>query len=468
MPAFHSLQVYVTSLGLVACLVVAWAASSNPYWPDTLALGFLSWVAGSLSSRSTTPVTASLTAAICVAAFVIVGPPGAVMAAAFYFFIWRPGRPLTKRVFTGAETVVDTAVAGAVYVAVGCQYGPLTDPASWRNVLAALLAYATLLALNAVLLSIVLKLDTGAHPWDVVRGMLAPTFLPMMGYGSLGVLLAVLWLGGLGAAAAFFMLVPLFVARWAFTQYEAEQDAHKAAIQALAKMVETKDLYTRGHSERVSHGVLKMGQVLEYTPERLQALGYAGLLHDVGKVGVPLSVIRKSGALTDEEFAEIRRHPNRGVELVGDISFLGEAQRGILHHHERFDGSGYPSGLAGTDIPEFARAIGVADAFDSMTTSRSYRSARSIDEARAELRRCRGTHFDPHMVDVFLEGLDRFGWQPQVADQFSAVPAADTVTIDHDDLPGIGAVPETAAADPALVAVAAGTDGERSQRGGGE
>ena len=464
--AVRPLGVYITSVALTACLVLAWAASQNEYWANTLALGLLSWAAGSLSSRSTTPVTASLTAAVSVAALMIVGPSGAIVGAAFYFFIWRPGRSFTRRLFTGAETVIDTAAAGAIYLAVGGQYGPGTEAMSSRNVLAALAAYATFLAVNAVLLSIVLRLDIGARLLEVIRGTLAPTFVPMMGYGALGILLAVLWLGGLGPAASILMLLPLFVARWAFAQYEAEQNAHKAAIEALAKIVETKDLYTRGHSERVSHGVLKMGQVLDYAADRLQALGYAGLLHDVGKVGVPISVIRKSGALTHEEFAEIRRHPTRGVELVGDIDFLGEAQRGILHHHERFDGSGYPSGLAGREIPEFARIIGVADAFDSMTTSRSYRAARSIEEAGAELQRCRGTHFDPRMVDAFLQGLERFGWQPQVAEQFSAVPAADTMTIDHDDLPGIGSVPDSAAADPAMVAVAGGSDGGRAKQGG--
>lgn len=457
------LHAYVLGLGLIAVLAVGWAVASNDSWGNTLALGLLTLVAGSLHSRSRTSVNASLAGAVSVAAFIIVGPPGAVIAASFNFLIWRRGRPVMKRLYSGAQPVLDTFAAGWVYLAAGGRFGG--ESVTTRVVVAALLAYATLLTVNALLLSVVVKLDAGAHPFEVIRGMLAPTFLPMMGYGALGILLAVLWLGGLGPAASILMLLPLFVARWAFAQYEAEQDAHKAAIEALAKIVETKDLYTRGHSERVSHGVLKMGQVLDYATDRLQALGYAGLLHDVGKVGVPISVIRKSGALTDEEFAEIRRHPTRGVELVGDISFLGEAQRGILHHHERFDGSGYPSGLADQEIPEFARIIGVADAFDSMTTSRSYRAARSIDEAEAELRRCRGTHFDPRMVDAFLEGLQRFGWQPQVAEQFAGVPAADTMTIDHDDLPGIGSVPDSAAADPAMVAVAGGSDGGRPKQG---
>jgi HD-GYP domain-containing protein (c-di-GMP phosphodiesterase class II) len=153
---------------------------------------------------------------------------------------------------------------------------------------------------------------------------------------------------------------------------------------------------------------------------------------------------------------EIRLHPNRGFDLVGKIVFLEEAQQGILHHHERFDGSGYPEGLAAYDIPEFGRIIAVADAFDSMTTSRSYRGARSVEEARAELERCRGTHFDPVIVDAFAESLDRYGWAPVGSEGPVAVLAGDP-TIDHDDLAGVGSVPESAAADPALVALSAGS-----------
>jgi HD-GYP domain-containing protein (c-di-GMP phosphodiesterase class II) len=421
-------------------------------WTSVLVLGLLMWASETLSTGTFRAIYASISGVVTVAAYLIAGPSGAVLVAAFTVFIWNPGRPLIKRIYNASQAVLDTFAGGLVYtVFLGER---LTDVGNLNLVqltLGTLAAYATMLLVNAVLLSIVVKLDSNVSPREVLRAF-APTLLPILGYGLLGVLLAVLWVGGLGAAAAPFMLLPLFVARWAFAQVEAEQASHTAAIHALAKMVETKDLYTRGHSERVSEAVLMLGQVLELEADRLQALGYAGLLHDVGKVGVPLSVLRKSGALTDAEMDEIKRHPTRGVELVGDINFLGEAHRGILHHHERFDGSGYPSGLTEMDIPEFARIISVADAFDSMTTSRSYRGARSVDEARAELVRCRGTHFDPRMVDAFVTALERFGWKPVTA-EFAALVAEQPITIDHDDLSGVGSVPETAAADPAELAM---------------
>src|SRR6266702_4448139 len=113
---------------------------------------------------------------------------------------------------------------------------------------------------------------------------------------------------------------------------------------------------------------------------------FAGMLHDVGKLGVPTKVLQKTGPLTEEEFAAIQLHPMRGLEIVREIGFLNEALAGIMHHHEKIDGTGYPMGFAGDEIPECARVIAVADAFDSMTSTRSYREARRISEAIYELR----------------------------------------------------------------------------------
>ena len=122
---------------------------------------------------------------------------------------------------------------------------------------------------------------------------------------------------------------------------------------------------------------------------------------------MPTKVLQKTGPLTEEELAAIQLHPMRGLEIVRQIGFLTEALDGIMHHHERMDGKGYPMGLAGDEIPEFARVIAVADAFDSMTSTRSYRGARRIEEAIAELRKWSGTQFDPVLVDAFIAALGR-------------------------------------------------------------
>ena len=241
-----------------------------------------------------------------------------------------------------------------------------------------------------------------------------------------------------GPAAALLLLLPLFVARWAYAQYAEEQRAYDRTVRTLMAAVETKDLYTRGHSERVSAASVLVARAIGMREDRVGSLRYAGMLHDVGKLGVPTRVLQKSGGLTEAEFAAIQRHPMQGLEIVREIEFLDEANAGIMHHHERIDGLGYPMGLAGDRIPEFARVIAVADAFDSMTTTRSYRGARTLEAAVAELRRCAGTQFDPAMVEALVRGLDEHGWEPEAVPVFTA-PEPDEVfdqdqrAYDHDD-----------------------------------
>ena len=257
----------------------------------------------------------------------------------------------------------------------------------------------------------VIAIVENASSIRLLRDILLRTLLPGVAYSALGMVLAVLWTQ-VGPLALAFGLLPLFVARWAMGQFAAEQQAYNATIRTLVQAVETKDAYTRGHSERVARAAVLIGQAVTMSEDRLQALEYAGTLHDVGKLGVPTTVLRKSGKLTKDEFEAIKLHPTRGHDIVRDIRFLDEALAGIYHHHERLDGLGYPSGLKGEDIPEFARVIAVADAFDSMTSTRSYRSARSVEEAIEELLICRGTQFDPQMVDALVLAVSHVGWEP--------------------------------------------------------
>jgi HD-GYP domain-containing protein (c-di-GMP phosphodiesterase class II) len=196
--------------------------------------------------------------------------------------------------------------------------------------------------------------------------------------------------------------------------------------------VETKDYYTRGHGERVSRGSVMIARKIRMSADRTDAIRFAGMLHDVGKLGVPTQVLQKTGPLTEDEFAAIQLHPMRGLEIVREIGFLYEALNGIMHHHERIDGRGYPMGLAGHEIPEVARIIAVADAFDSMTTTRSYREAKSIDFALDQLRKGAGTQFDALLVEAFIAALDQERWP--LPDPVRRPPDLTTVTVqDHDD-----------------------------------
>jgi len=208
------------------------------------------------------------------------------------------------------------------------------------------------------------------------------------------------------------ILAPLFVARWAFVQYGDELRAHERSLSALVAAVETKDLYTRGHSARVALLCDLMAGSLSLSQQDTESLRFAGMLHDIGRLAIPTRVLRKGEGLSDADLATIATHSERGVEMVRDLDFLTDSFEAILHHHERMDGLGYPDGLAGEDIPLFARIISVADAFDSLTTSRSHRAAYTVEEAVAELDQRQGTQFDPSVVAALERGLARSTWTP--------------------------------------------------------
>ena len=182
-------------------------------------------------------------------------------------------------------------------------------------------------------------------------------------------------------------------------------DAYKSTIKALAAAIDAKDPYTRGHSQRVMECALLGGTSLSLPKEELEDLEYAGILHDIGKIAIADSLLNKPDSLTPEEWDIVREHPLIGANMLDGIPFLEKARKLVLHHHERHDGKGYPSGLKGEDIPVGARLIAVADAFDTMTTDRSYRAALTVDYTISELYGCSGTQFCPVAVEAFVSGF---------------------------------------------------------------
>ena len=176
-------------------------------------------------------------------------------------------------------------------------------------------------------------------------------------------------------------------------------------LQALVAAIDAKDPYTRGHSQRVALLSRDLAAALGMPEEFVKQIHLAGLVHDVGKIGVPESVLCKAGKLTEEEMARIRQHPQIGYRILKDIPQIRELLPAVLCHHESWDGSGYPTGLAEEEIPLIARIVAVADGFDAMSSSRTYRAALPREKVFAELERCAGTQFDPALVPTFL-GLD--------------------------------------------------------------
>ncbi|PKK92077.1 MAG: hypothetical protein CVV64_01275 [Candidatus Wallbacteria bacterium HGW-Wallbacteria-1] len=179
-------------------------------------------------------------------------------------------------------------------------------------------------------------------------------------------------------------------------------------IQSLAAAIEAKDAYTHGHSRRVTEYSLALAGIMDCDHNTLDTIRHAALLHDIGKIGINESILLKPGKLTDEEFSTIRSHPVMGSKILESIDFLATVRAQLKHHHERWDGRGYPDGLKGDQIPPGARIIAVADTFDAMTSTRSYRSALDWNVARDEIVRCSGSQFDPKVVDAFLSLGEEF------------------------------------------------------------
>jgi HD-GYP domain-containing protein (c-di-GMP phosphodiesterase class II) len=179
------------------------------------------------------------------------------------------------------------------------------------------------------------------------------------------------------------------------------RDSYKATVQALSNAVEARDAYTGKHAERVTAYGIALAEAAGIDIELLPGIEFGFLLHDVGKVAVPDAILFKPGSLSDDEFAMIATHPVIGSEILRDVDFLGDGKLVVRHHHERWDGRGYPDRLSGDDIPLAARVFAVADALDALTTDRPYRRATRFSRAREEIRAHSGSQFDPEVIAAF-------------------------------------------------------------------
>ena len=177
-------------------------------------------------------------------------------------------------------------------------------------------------------------------------------------------------------------------------------------VNALANTIDAKDSYTNGHSTRVAKYSVMIADKMGYDKEKINLVEYTALLHDIGKIGVPREIINKPSRLTDEEYAIIKTHPIIGSKTLEGITEIPDIAIGARFHHERFDGKGYPDGLKGMEIPEIARIIGVADAYDAMTSNRSYRDLLSQEIVRGEIEKGKGTQFDPDIADIMMQIID--------------------------------------------------------------
>jgi response regulator RpfG family c-di-GMP phosphodiesterase len=184
--------------------------------------------------------------------------------------------------------------------------------------------------------------------------------------------------------------------------YRILKKAHLDSVKVLVEAIDAKDPYTRGHSDRVTRMSLKIAFQFGFAEDRLESLEYGAFLHDIGKIGIKDEVLQKPGALNSEEYQYIQEHPLIGVKIIEGLDFFKDKIPMIRHHHEHYDGSGYPDGLLGAAIPLEARIIAVPDAFDAMTSARPHRGMMPLQDVLMELEKCKGTQFDPEILEIFL------------------------------------------------------------------
>lgn len=306
--------------------------------------------------------------------------------------------PLLGVLFNRAQLFLSAEASGFVFQFLGGRFG---GDLSWGDLpalgMAALTYWIINVGLITVAISIAEKMSLRGN-WALNIKWLIPH---MVALAPLGILIAVTYRAA-GPFSVLLFFLPLLVARYSFQKHLEMRDAFHSTIRMLMAVLDARDNSTRGHSQRVAEYAVAIGKQLKMTEDQLELLNYAGLLHDIGKVGITDAILKKPGIYSDDEYRQMRMHSAIGADIIKDISLLGAARDWVLHHHERYDGRGFPHRLKGEEIPLGARIITLADAFDAITSDRPYKAGMPIPLAIEELKRNAGTQFDPQVVAAFL------------------------------------------------------------------
>ena len=309
---------------------------------------------------------------------------------------------LQKGLFNSGMFVLATYVSAMVFVLVnGATTGPVDGigVGVWLPALA--LADLTHLLVNLSLLALVVAAVEGRPIGATFSGLFSSMWWSQP-FSLVFAVLAFVVVVEAGVFALVLLAIPLVAARQSMLGVVAQRDALDRVVRSLVRLVEVKDGYTRGHAERVADLSDKVAQRLGIDAEERYWIRIGAVLHDVGKIAVPLGVLCKAGPLDDHELTQMRRHPDLGADLLEDVEDLAPAVPLVRMHHERLDGRGYPRGIGGDDLPLATRIVSAVDAWDAMTTTRPYRNALSDDIAIAELRANAGTQFDPRVVEALI------------------------------------------------------------------
>ncbi len=349
-------------------------------------------------------ITVSVASALCFASAISLGPTiGALVAgvaALTVELIQR--RPAIKLSVNVVNYVLSTFLSGWVYVSfANIHKSPIS---STTNIAATVSAAMVFNLVNSGIIAIILSQVVGTTPFRMWRNNIRGVAFESLSLPTLGALVPVLYQQN--PIGVLLVVVPLLGPYLSFRRYGQIHRETRSTIELVADLLDRRDPYTSEHSKRVMEYVAMIVEQMDgLTFEEREVILAAAPVHDIGKIGTTDFILGKPGRLTDEEREIIKEHSKEGASILGILSMYREASLVVLHHHERWDGTGYPSGLAGKEIPIGSRIIAIADTYDAMTSDRPYRKALSHQTAVAEIRRGAGTQFDPSTVDAFLRAI---------------------------------------------------------------
>lgn len=362
----------------------------------------------------------SVGSAVDLTSMIILGPIGAALSSSLGMIfkyvkvsnknVYHVGNtPLHKTLFNGAQSFLSIGTASVVYYSFNTK---IADPFFYKNIFPLFIAIFTYIFVNTFIIT---KLFSLLQEQAFVK-MFANNFkwtLPnSFVISTLGIFISLLYLN-YGTIIMLLFFGPLLLARYSFKMYVDTKALYMETVYALTKAMEAKDPYTNGHSRRVAEVAVKLSTYMNVPQHRVETLKTAALLHDIGKIGIEDSILNKPGKLTELEMDKIRCHPVIGTNILNDVDFLKDEREIIYSHHERYDGKGYPDGVSGDSIPIEAAILAVSDAFDAMTSDRSYRKGMTVQKALSIIKEEAGYQFHPEVALSFYrmvenEGIDEF------------------------------------------------------------
>jgi len=308
-----------------------------------------------------------------------------------------------KILFNASQYALSAGIAGMVYQGLGGVVG-LVNISSY--IIPAAICAIIYFLINSNLFMVVISLSEEVSILSVWKKQIRGTLATYIALVPIGFIMALVYTN-IGVWGIILFFFPLFLARRSFELYTKMRKVYLDTIRALAAAIDAKDPYTKGHSERVAETSVALAQELNLTDKDIENIEYTALLHDIGKIGIADNILGKNSSLTDKEFDKIKEHPVMGAKIVEPVDFLKNSYEAIYHHHEKYNGAGYPDGLKEKDIPLLSRIIAVADAYDAMGSDRPYRKKLSKDKILKELKDQAGKQFDPEIVKVLISVLDR-------------------------------------------------------------